>query len=348
MGSMSASDAAPLPRLGEVFFDVRGNSRSMRLSWYADTGVAVLSIWQGGICTGTFRLAIGDLPRMVETLQRGPGGRRARWDPAPPGHAFADAQTQAAAQVARQPLLGEAEPDRRAGRADFRTVPGEYPARPPADRTREAGYLADVPGDQPGGAAGYLAGPPGPGAHSGEYLPGPPAPWTGSPEYAASHQAPAPEQRTGYLPDPPDAGRARPRDYGNSIHVGSRTGRWNSGAGASGLDSAGSGFPAAGPESGAGLPVTGPGRLPDDPYLGETGPMDYQREPGAPHYPPGSAVPTGRDATGRTAAEYRADYNTAVTDDTGHEPRAGSFPHVRHLGSHRVASRRTGPDAPFD
>ncbi len=39
---MSASDAAPLPRLGEVFFDVRGNSRSMRLSWYADTGIAGL------------------------------------------------------------------------------------------------------------------------------------------------------------------------------------------------------------------------------------------------------------------------------------------------------------------
>src|SRR5262249_36970735 len=74
MGSMSASDAAPLPRLGEVYFDVRGESRSMRLSWYADTGVAVFSIWQGGTCTGTFRLPIADLPRMIETLQRGPHG----------------------------------------------------------------------------------------------------------------------------------------------------------------------------------------------------------------------------------------------------------------------------------
>src|SRR5213082_888067 len=72
MGCMSASDAAPLPRLGEVFFDVRGESRSMRLSWYADTGVAVFSIWQGGTCTGTFRLPIADLPRMIEALQRGP------------------------------------------------------------------------------------------------------------------------------------------------------------------------------------------------------------------------------------------------------------------------------------
>src|SRR4029077_5925673 len=99
MGSMSASDAAPLPRLGEVYFDVRGESRSMRLSWYADTGGAGFSIWQGGPCPGTFRLPIADLPRMVEALQRGPHGdtrdaggphddRRAtelRSKPGPPG-----------------------------------------------------------------------------------------------------------------------------------------------------------------------------------------------------------------------------------------------------------------------
>ncbi len=69
---MSVSDPAPLPRLGEVFFDVRGNSRSMRLSWYADTGVAVFSIWQAGMCTGTFRLPMADLSRMIEILERGP------------------------------------------------------------------------------------------------------------------------------------------------------------------------------------------------------------------------------------------------------------------------------------
>ena len=78
---MSASDAAPLPRLGEVFFDVRGNSRSMRLSWYADTGIAVFSIWQGGRCTGTFRLPMDDLARMTEILQRGPQRRRAGRQP---------------------------------------------------------------------------------------------------------------------------------------------------------------------------------------------------------------------------------------------------------------------------
>lgn len=81
---MSPSDAAPLPRLGEVFFDVRGDSRTMRLSWYADTGVAVFSIWQGERCTATFRLPIEDLPRMVEILRRGPQQRR----PVPGGAAL--------------------------------------------------------------------------------------------------------------------------------------------------------------------------------------------------------------------------------------------------------------------
>src|SRR5450755_2894777 len=98
MGSMSASDAAPLPRLGEVFFDVRGSSRSMRLSWYSDTGVAVFSIWQGGTCTGTFRVPIDDLPRMVEALQRGPRGAALPADSrdlagAPPHRALTGAAT---------------------------------------------------------------------------------------------------------------------------------------------------------------------------------------------------------------------------------------------------------------
>ncbi|HVB43422.1 MAG TPA: hypothetical protein VNF47_12045 [Streptosporangiaceae bacterium] len=69
---MSEPDAVPLPRGGEVFFDVRGDARSMRLSWYADSSVAVFSIWQGPRCTGTFRLPFKDLARMVAVLQSGP------------------------------------------------------------------------------------------------------------------------------------------------------------------------------------------------------------------------------------------------------------------------------------
>jgi hypothetical protein len=152
MGCMSASDAAPLPRLGEVFFDVRGESRSMRLSWYADTGVAVFSIWQGGTCTGTFRLPIADLPRMVDSLQRGPharddlstGEQPASREPRPPG----------------PPRL----PD-----GDFRT-----------GQTTGAIYLPPVESD----LTGYQAEPPLP-DYPGEYAAGPPAP-----DFPGEYQAP--------------------------------------------------------------------------------------------------------------------------------------------------------------
>lgn len=131
MGSMSASDAAPLPRLGEVFFDVRGSARSMRLSWYADTDVAVFSIWQAGTCTGTFRLPMGELGRMIETLRRGPGGR----PPADPAAtAFSDPlalgvwDDEAAREHEAAGDLG-ASGDQEAGRPDYarRHDPGGYP-----------------------------------------------------------------------------------------------------------------------------------------------------------------------------------------------------------------------------
>src|SRR5690348_3076785 len=141
MGSMSASDAAPLPRLGEVFFDVRGESRTMRLSWYADTGVAVFSIWQGGTCTGTFRLPIADLPRMVEALRGGPHGH--------------DGQVTGEQPGSREPRLPAA--------------PGPPPPRPELDRDIGTGRTTavhappagpDLTGYQaPPEPAGYQAGP---------------------------------------------------------------------------------------------------------------------------------------------------------------------------------------------
>ena len=143
MGSMSASDAAPLPRLGEVFFDVRGNSRSMRLSWYADTGVAVFSIWQGGTCTGTFRLPMDDLARMIESLQRGPQGQRAGRR----RHRARQAVKRRAARRAGRALRGGA-PTRARRRWPCGCRPG--PARPRASaRTAPARTAArTAPGGQ--------------------------------------------------------------------------------------------------------------------------------------------------------------------------------------------------------
>jgi hypothetical protein len=237
MGSMSASDAAPLPRLGEVFFDVRGNSRSMRLSWYADTGVAVLSIWQGGMCTGTFRLAIADLPRMVQTLQRGPGGQRPEWD----------AETQAAAPAAEpeagmarvrampplpsEDLLAESEGPRtgaaeyladpandpRSAATQYLAPPRDYPAGPPDQRAHAPGYRAGRPGDvPPSSPPDYLGASPGDRVPSPEYLAGPPGHRAdSSPGYLAGpaeHRAPASPD---YLADAPASPDSPPRPPGH-------------------------------------------------------------------------------------------------------------------------------------
>jgi hypothetical protein len=232
MGTMSESDAAPLPRLGEVFFDVRGNSRSMRLSWYADTGVAVLSIWQGGMCTGTFRLAIGDLPRLVETLQRGPAGRpaerQAGWDFGASGPALADPLMEPTAQVqSMEPLLGRGQPDRPAQPVDYltgvrdypdhRAEPRDYLAGPPDHRAMPPEYRTDLPDDLKTGPAQYRADLPedlrtGPAqyrAGSADYPAGPPD-QTGTREYLAppDHRAGPPDHRA----EPPSH-RAGPPDY---------------------------------------------------------------------------------------------------------------------------------------
>ena len=45
--------------------------RALRVSWHAEADVTVLSLWQGGTCTGTFRLAVEDIPDLIEALRDG-------------------------------------------------------------------------------------------------------------------------------------------------------------------------------------------------------------------------------------------------------------------------------------
>ncbi len=111
---MSEPDAVPLPREGEVFFDVRGESRTMRLSWYADSSVAVFSIWQGNRCTSTFRLPFGDLARMVEALQAGPPSREPDRHQGEPAYANADSD----------PGYGYPEPPGYGDQASYAGAPG--------------------------------------------------------------------------------------------------------------------------------------------------------------------------------------------------------------------------------
>lgn len=60
-----------LPVRGEVFVDVRGEGRSLRVSWHHEDGVVVLSLWRSAVCTGTLRMAADDVPFLIATLTEG-------------------------------------------------------------------------------------------------------------------------------------------------------------------------------------------------------------------------------------------------------------------------------------
>jgi len=73
--ALSASRPQVIPEKGAVFADPRGDGRTMRVSWHAEEQLVVLSFWQGGRCTGTFRMETTDLPAMLRALTDGPLGR---------------------------------------------------------------------------------------------------------------------------------------------------------------------------------------------------------------------------------------------------------------------------------
>jgi hypothetical protein len=59
---------SPVPSRGEVFLDPRGGDRSLRVSWHADEGLVVLSLWRGNVCAGSFRLPAAEVPALIEAL----------------------------------------------------------------------------------------------------------------------------------------------------------------------------------------------------------------------------------------------------------------------------------------
>ena len=380
MGTMSASDAAPLPRLGEVFFDVRGNSRSMRLSWYADTGVAVLSIWQGGMCTGTFRLAIADLPRMVQTLQRGPGGQRPERDDDLPGQAPAGQRQTLAHVRAMLPPPGE---DLLAEHAAGPGTGVGYRPVPPNDpRLASTQYMsrADDPGPGPadhGAPPDYLAGPPGHGAASSEQYP------ASSEQYPAARPDPrspaAPDyladpldrsQPPGYQPDPP-AGRPPAPDYladplDRSQPPGYRPGPAGHRAEPAdyladppGQLPGAAGYPPERPGY-ADPPARGSGYLPDLPIPSPAGPGEYEHalHPGTrpAAWNPGEGAAYRRDGEGAGYAGHAysgavgpADYRSepaphyrpgSSAADVGHAPRSSADYPAHYAGA------VTGDDQP--
>ena len=62
---------ARLPAVGEVFLDARGGGRAMRVSWHAEAGLVVLSLWRGRMCAASFRLPVDEVPDLIELLRTG-------------------------------------------------------------------------------------------------------------------------------------------------------------------------------------------------------------------------------------------------------------------------------------
>jgi hypothetical protein len=327
MGTMSASDAAPLPRAGEVFFDVRGESRTMRVSWYGDTGVAVFSIWNGGTCTGTFRLPIPELPRMIEALSSGPDGA----SPPPPAGQVPKQAPPAAADPG-PPTAAMQLPGQVPGGQDYQDGPGyrDVPGRLDAP----SGYPADqrVFPDQ----AGY-------GRPAADYEDG---------------YADFPEE---YAPEYADAGSDYaygPRRYASGRHGydEARDGEYEPMA--SDYEAPGGGYQDA--EPGAGYPPAQAGqRAPSGPlpvgqwqhdqqgtgrYAGEHGPSTYAGDHRAADGYAAEAEPPypgpGIDELGADPLE--ADYGGEAEQGYLPGPPTETFSPVAAGGSH---SRRPGPPA---
>jgi hypothetical protein len=380
MGCMSASDAAPLPRLGEVFFDVRGNSRSMRLSWYADTGVAVFSIWQGGMCTGTFRLPIADLPRMVETLQRGPAGQAHGPDPEAPAQAFAAAPVSAGYRTGQAEYQADKQngaagyPPKAAGYADSDQYPperadytgaAEYPAdyqpraagnsrEPERHRTGPASHPAEPDGYRTGPAPyvpepeGYRTGP-APQVPEPESYRNAPAPYVPETETYRSAPAPyVPETETyrsapaPYVPET-ETYRSRPAPYVPETE----TYRNSPAPYVPGADRYRGGSAAYDPDPAghhaAYLPELDARAAPSD-ALGARDALDYRGPVPAAHYSRDSSY---RDAVASSATDYPAHYRSALTDDSPESLPAESLRYSQPAGN-RGAGRHAPPGTSFD
>jgi hypothetical protein len=61
-------EVLPMPAFGDLFTDVRGDDRRMRVSYHGDRGVVVVSLWSGEVCRGSFRLAAGDVRGLIAIL----------------------------------------------------------------------------------------------------------------------------------------------------------------------------------------------------------------------------------------------------------------------------------------
>ncbi|GAA4965682.1 hypothetical protein [Actinoplanes utahensis] len=60
----------PMPTVGDVFSDVRGGGRTMRVSYHENRQVVVISLWADALCRGSFQLPADEVGRLADLLSR--------------------------------------------------------------------------------------------------------------------------------------------------------------------------------------------------------------------------------------------------------------------------------------
>jgi hypothetical protein len=65
------SAARPLPALGSIYLDARGDERALRVSWHSEADLVVLSLWRDNLCAASFRLSVEEVPDLIELLRTG-------------------------------------------------------------------------------------------------------------------------------------------------------------------------------------------------------------------------------------------------------------------------------------
>ena len=64
------SAVRPLPETGSIFLDARGGDRALRVSWHQEADLVVLSLWRDNVCAGSFRLAVDEVPDLIDVLRQ--------------------------------------------------------------------------------------------------------------------------------------------------------------------------------------------------------------------------------------------------------------------------------------
>ncbi|TDC41846.1 hypothetical protein [Micromonospora sp. KC213] len=62
-------EVLPMPGVGDLFTDLRGDDRMMRVSYHPERSAVVLSLWRGAVCRGSFRLAVEEAGRLRALLE---------------------------------------------------------------------------------------------------------------------------------------------------------------------------------------------------------------------------------------------------------------------------------------